>query len=508
MGKFGIHPATPKNARLFGMNLLSAISGTVRALTPYTDPHAFQRRTPHSASNFLAIRSRSTGTWLISASRPLMSEDGQFRGIIVAAIEPPYFDALWRQVELGEGGSVALLHRQGDLVMRSPLNDAAMGKNFAASPLFRDHFPKASSGHFLDPSPIDGLKRLFAYRTLSAQPDFVIIVGASYDSLLAPWQQYAALAGGIWLVASALIAVMCGILAKSWSKQDRARSDATHMAVRLGLGTDAAGVAVWDWTITTDAWFATPTYFTMLGYAVEEGLGNRQQWVDRIHPEDREMVSAKIQAALAGQDTPYEYEARLQHADGSWRWMNVVGRVLERDPSGKATRLLGVRTDITQARRATDQLRLSEENLAITLQSIGDAVIATDRTGHITQMNATAERLTGWLLDEARNRPLPEVFRIIDTQTRMPAASPVDRVMEHGHVVELANHTALIARDGREYQISDSGAPIRDAQQAIVGVVLVFSDVTEQYRVRQALTESEERFRLIGRNLRVGFESS
>jgi diguanylate cyclase (GGDEF)-like protein/PAS domain S-box-containing protein len=441
------------------------------------------------------IRSRSTGAWLISAARPLVSQDGQFQGVIVAAINPPYFDALWSQMELGEGGSVALLHRDGDLLMRSPFSDGAMGKNFSATPLYRDHLPKAASGHFMDPSPIDGLQRLFVYRTLSAQPDFLVIVGTAQDRLLAPWRQYVVLAGCIWLVASALIAVLCWILARSWLKQDLARADTEHMARRLSLGTDAAAVAVWDWDITADAWYATPTYFTMLGYEPEEGFGNRQQWLDRLHPEDRNAVAAKIQSALAGRDTPYQYEARLRHADGSWRWVSVVGRVLERGPEGKAKRILGVRTDITQSKLVSEQLRHSEENLAITLQSIGDAVIATDKAGCITRMNATAERLTGWPLDEARGRPLAEVFHIINTQTRLPADSPVDRVMQHGQVVGRSNHTALIARDGREYQISDSGAPIRDAHHAIVGVVLVFSDVTEQYRVRQALAESEERFR-------------
>lgn len=441
------------------------------------------------------IRSRTAGTWFISASRPLVSDDGQFQGVIVAAIEPPYFDGLWRQVELGQDGAVALLHRDGELVMRSPFNDDAMGKRFSDTPLFRQHLPQAASGHFLDPSPIDGLQRLFAYRTLSTQPDFVIVVGTSRDHVLAPWRQYVVVAGCIWLAASALIVFLCWVLARSWLRQDLAHTDAQQMARRLSLGTDAAMVAVWDWNITTDVWYTTPTYFTMLGYVPEEGLGNRQIWLDRLHPEDREAVAAKIQTILAGADAPYEYEARLRHADGSWRWMGVVGRVLERGPDGKPTRLLGVRTDITQSKLASEQLRLSEENLAITLQSIGDAVVATDKAGRITKMNAMAERLTGWTLDQARNRPLTEVFHIVNAQTHLPAPNPVDLVMEHGQVMRLANHTTLIARDGREYQIADSGAPIRDAQKAIVGVVIVFSDITQQYQVRQALAESEERFR-------------
>jgi diguanylate cyclase (GGDEF)-like protein/PAS domain S-box-containing protein len=336
------------------------------------------------------VRSRSTDTWLISASRPLVSEDGHFLGVIVAAIEPPYFDALWRQVDLGEGGSVALLHSQGDLVMRSPLEDAAMGKNFATSPLFRDHLPNAASGQFLDPSPVDGTERLFVYRSLSAQPDFVIIVGAARDWLMAPWRQYAFLAAGIWLCASALIALLCWLLARSWSKQDLVRREAAHMAKRLSLGTEAAGVAVWDWNITTDAWYVTPTYFTMLGYEVEGGVGNREQWMNRLHPEDREGVSSRIRSVLAGLSTPYEYEARLRHANGSWRWMRVVGRVLERGQDGKATRLMGVRIDITQHRQDVEEIRrlayfdaLTQlPNRASLTNRLRQAVVSSARTGH------------------------------------------------------------------------------------------------------------------------------
>ena len=137
-------------------------------------------------------------------------------------------------------------------------------------------------------------------------------------------------------------------------------------------------------------------------------------------------------------------------------------------------------------RAAEDQLRQSEENLAITLRSIGDAVIVTDAAGRITQMNPTAERLTAWPLEDARSQPLQDVFHIVNAQSRAVVANPAQLVMARGEVVGLANHTALIARDGREYQIADSAAPIRNAAGEITGVVLVFSDVTEQYRVQEA----------------------
>jgi diguanylate cyclase (GGDEF)-like protein/PAS domain S-box-containing protein len=145
--------------------------------------------------------------------------------------------------------------------------------------------------------------------------------------------------------------------------------------------------------------------------------------------------------------------------------------------------------------RREKALQKSEQNFAITLNSIGDAVIATDPDGRITSMNPMAERMCGWTLADALGHPLTDVFCIVNATTRKPEVDPVHVVMTKGQVVGLANHTVLLAKGGREYQIADSAAPIRDASDQIVGVVLVFSDVTEKYRAELALRESEQRFR-------------
>ena len=121
-------------------------------------------------------------------------------------------------------------------------------------------------------------------------------------------------------------------------------------------------------------------------------------------------------------------------------------------------------------------------SLATTVRSIGDAVIATDAAGIVTLLNGVAEELTGYSEAEALGRPLTEVFQIVNEHTRAVVESPVDRVLESGAIVGLANHTVLIARDGRETPIDDSGAPIRGPSGAIEGVVLVFRDVTERKR--------------------------
>jgi PAS domain S-box-containing protein len=136
---------------------------------------------------------------------------------------------------------------------------------------------------------------------------------------------------------------------------------------------------------------------------------------------------------------------------------------------------------------AAETLRKVNANLAITLKSIGDAVVSTDMAGKIVQMNPVAETLTGWTSAEAEGRPLAEVFRILNARTRQPAADPVARVLETGQIVGLTNHTLLIARDGTNRQIADSAAPIRDAEGSVRGVVLVFRDVTQEYAAAETL---------------------
>jgi PAS domain S-box-containing protein len=142
---------------------------------------------------------------------------------------------------------------------------------------------------------------------------------------------------------------------------------------------------------------------------------------------------------------------------------------------------------LEQAQRAGAAVAASEERLRVTIASIGDAVIATDTGGAVTTMNAVAQSLTGWSDAAAVGRPLAEVFTIVNEHSHRPVEHPVDRVLREGKITGLANHTILIARDGREIPIDDSAAPIRDAAGTLVGVVLVFRDISLRRQVEQRL---------------------
>src|ERR1700741_878349 len=134
-------------------------------------------------------------------------------------------------------------------------------------------------------------------------------------------------------------------------------------------------------------------------------------------------------------------------------------------------------------RRAEEALRKQSDWLRVTLASIGDAVISTDVEGRVTLMNRVAESLTGWTEAEALGRSLTDIFQILNEQSRQPVGNPALRALSAGTIIGLANHTILVAKDGTEWPIADSAAPIQNEQGEVVGAVLVFRDISESKRM-------------------------
>jgi PAS domain S-box-containing protein len=187
--------------------------------------------------------------------------------------------------------------------------------------------------------------------------------------------------------------------------------------------------------------------------------------------------------------------------DGSRFWADVVITAIVVEGSFRG--FIKVTRDLTSRRDAEEKLRQSEESLAATLYSIGDAVLATDEHGHITRINPIAERLTGWPEREAVGRHLEEVFHIVNEDSRKRAENPVARVLGEGVIVGLANHTMLISRDGTARPIADSGAPIRDTEGRTRGAVVVFRDVSKERLAEDELRNSQEALRRSEDDLRA-----
>lgn len=224
-----------------------------------------------------------------------------------------------------------------------------------------------------------------------------------------------------------------------------------------------------------------------------------------FHPDGRAYEGgdwAMARCLLAGETVEPE-EMRIQRFDDSYGVL-LGGSAPIRDRDGTLQGAVSIFADVSKLKETEEALQLSSQRFFTTLKSIGDAVIATDAQGRINFLNPVAEQLTQWPLAEASGKPLRDVFRIINENTRLEVDSPVDKVLREGKIVGLANHTVLVGRDGREVPIDDSGAPIFDDHGVLVGVVLVFRDVTEQRREEDRRRFLNEASNLLASSLEYG----
>jgi PAS domain S-box-containing protein len=220
----------------------------------------------------------------------------------------------------------------------------------------------------------------------------------------------------------------------------------------------------------------------------------------RIVLTDRGKKAMDDLRALASRMTTREQgqlELRLEGARASSRaarWTTVASTALAL--AAVAATFFGYRRQSVERARAAAAIAAEREQLQVTLLGIGDAVIVVDRFSHVTMMNPVAEQLTGWDRREAIGQPVAAVFRIVNEDTSKEVPNPIAAVFETGVIQELANHTVLIATDGTRRPIDDSAAPIRDVHGELLGVVLVFRDISQrradERRVEQSLEDARQ----------------
>jgi two-component system cell cycle sensor histidine kinase/response regulator CckA len=239
--------------------------------------------------------------------------------------------------------------------------------------------------------------------------------------------------------------------------------------------------------------FVNKAWADIYGYTVDEML-EMDTIVPLFAPHEHSRLSRYNKARLRGGDVASHYEYQGVGKDASLIWIENIVRLVhwQGKPAVQATIL-----DITKRKQAEEALADQKERLSVTLRSIGDGVITTDVEGRVTLMSNVAEELTGWAEEEAVGRTLNEVFRIINEETRERCKNPVEKVMATGKIVGLGDDTVLIARDGTERALVDSGAPIHDHEGKIIGVVLVFRDITEKKKL-EAQFQAAQKMEALG----------
>lgn len=285
--------------------------------------------------------------------------------------------------------------------------------------------------------------------------------------------------------------------------QDRLALEAAQQ--RVALATETGGIGVWELNVQTGLLTFDSLMYALFGLPMGPGTDGYELLARHLHPADRSHAELELKSSLEN-GADFRSEFRVIWSDGSVHFLRAAGSVT-RDAVGQTLHIVGVSWDVTPLRELANQLAEQHELLRVTLQSIGDAVITTDAQSQVTWLNPAAERMTGWLSGEALGRPLTQVFHIVNEETRHLTENPISTCLAQDKIVGLANHTVLISRNGDEFGIEDSAAPIRNSSGDVLGVVLVFHDVTEQRRLSGEMSYRATHDALTGLVNRAEFET-
>ncbi len=275
---------------------------------------------------------------------------------------------------------------------------------------------------------------------------------------------------------------------------------------RLKLALLATDTGLWEWHATTGARYLGEGWVSLLGYEPGELDGELHLPAHLVHAEDLPTVTARLNAHLDGRVPLFEAEYRLRTKRGEWRWVHDRGRVVERDGERRPVRMIGMQTDVTERRESEAALFRERERVLVTLASIADAVITTDSRGIIEYVNPVAEQLTGWSLSEAKGEPLTRVFTVLHEVSREPVETSAERCLDEARPMGLTSHLLLVRRDGVEFAIDESAAPLCDREGQLTGVVMVFRDATPQRQITRQLSHQAAHDALTGLINRREFE--
>ncbi len=376
------------------------------------------------------VRSRTTGGWLISATRPLRDASGRLQGVIVAAIEPRYFDQLWRSVDLGEGGSVSLIRRDGTLMMRSPYNDSQLGSKTADLRVIAEPLDAHPAGDFEKASAFDQRVRHFSYRRLSIEPDLVVVVGQATDVILAPWRRLVILALGVWAFGSLLFLAWSLRLARALAA--RMAGEATLRAnegrLRTLLANLRSGVVVHG--TDTKILEANASACRILGLTEEQLLGRvaiDPYWCF-LHPDLTPMavpdypVRRVLDTGVSVQDLLLGIR-RSDLQSPAWVLCNAFPL---RDAQGAMAQIVVTIADITKQQQAEAQSREAQEALAATLDAIPDLMFEVDLEGRYHAVHAAQKALLLVQPDVFIGRTVGEVMPGDAAATVMAALQEAD----------------------------------------------------------------------------------
>jgi len=430
---------------------------------------SFLRLRQGTGSDFVAgplVRNRDRPGWLITASRALRDADGTLRGAIVAAVEPPYFEQLWRAIDVGENGSVALYQRNGQLILRSPADHSQVGRDYSQLPLFKEYLPGAPQGVFVRRSPFDKVERMAAYRELPTYPQLVVVVATSYQEVLAPWRRFTQLTAGVWAAALLIAAVLTWKLRRHDASREATEQRFRQLAQavpQIVFITDAHGAVQ----------FVNQRWQEVTGRPLEEALGSR--WQELVHAEDRAATVERLgQMVASGQ--PLDHELRLRQQDGAHRWQLL--RAVPFHEHGHQW-WYGTATDIDDLKQAQARLHAQAELMKIAgrLARLGawTVDIATQRVRWSEEAAVLLD------MPSDAEPTLPEVIAMVAPGSLPLTLRALQDCFEHGQPFDI--ELELVTQTGRHVWLRSIGQPLFDSAGRVAGIQGAQQDITARMRM-------------------------
>jgi diguanylate cyclase (GGDEF)-like protein/PAS domain S-box-containing protein len=345
------------------------------------------------------VKARINQEWVIPVSRRLNQPDGKFAGIIYANIPVAYFVKKFSTLKLGPHGLVSL--RSADHVSVARYPETQEGGGLVGQAAISDQLrgllkDDPSSVTYIAPSPSDRIERTFSYTKLTTHPLYVIVGLATQDYLHEWWRDTAQTAAAV-LIFGLMTVVFAWMMSRTWRHQLAISEAVRESEQRWSLALEGGGFAVWDWDFRSDKVQLSLFGQQMFGYAEEKVASDIGFWEKLCHPDDRERVGVELKACLRGQTPRLFSEYRVLCHDGSWKWIMTRGMVVRRSAEGKALRMIGTHTDITERREREDALRLA----ATVFEIADEAVIVTNLQNRIISVNPAFCTITGYTAEEA-----------------------------------------------------------------------------------------------------------
>ena len=462
------------------------------------DYFAAQRDARESLPFFGApVKERVDQAWTYPVSRRISGAQGEFLGVAAATISVPYFHDAYRSLELGPMGHVFLFRRDGILLTAFPGGDTEPGRSFADHALFNSTLPGAASGVLRSAGLLDGDSRLVGYHDIPEYP-LVVVVSSTLEYVLREWRRQSIYAAASALAAIAVILFASLLLVRQLRVSQELAGQVAQSERRWLAAMEAADHGVWEWDVPAGKTFRSFRYHKMLGYSDQEIPTTREGWLQLLHPDDRQFAHRVIQACVDGQVDTFSTELRLRCKDGSWKWVLNRGMALSRDTGGRAVRVLGTITDVTEYQQAQQQLRDSEARLNAIIGSAMDAIITVDEQQNIVLFNAAAEKI---FRCPARGAPGCEAIgapldRFIPERFRATHRAHVERFAKTGVTMRRMGENIVLAglrADGEEFPIDASISQVEVGGHRFYTVIL--RDITERQKAAAALDQTHRELR-------------